>query len=103
MWAAHHPLKREAVRVTEKMKKAGIRLKVLDRYGIENYFSRKALETVLKRDIAADWPIPDDVAVVGRLNGYSKNMNADTAAAMELSDLAGTDLGAFLNALARIH
>jgi hypothetical protein len=97
-----------------------IHLRILQRYGIENYFPQRTLERVIGKDLAAYFPIPDHVSVMDRLSKsgsslkfklrklvaktfrlpqpspkeplYTKSRNAEVAQYLKLDDLAGTDL-----------
>jgi hypothetical protein len=98
-----------------------VQLRILERYGIENYFSQKALEKVTGKVLTAYFPIPEHVAVVEYLREeqpgwkyrikrflvsrfrmnlkfsgralYSKNLNEEVAKQMSLErDLKGADL-----------
>lgn len=98
-----------------------IEFHVLERYGIENYFPRSAMEKVLTLDLSSYFPIPDHVAVPEyfsveyrtlrfqlrrllalalRLKApspsrplYSKSRNIEVATLISLDgDLLGTDL-----------
>ena len=40
-----------------RFRQDGIEVKVLDRYGLENYFPRHAFETVMERDLSAHFPL----------------------------------------------
>jgi len=115
----------------EKRKLSGlpIELRILERYGIENYFPRKVLEEVVGKDLSIYFPIPDDVSVIERLSArgkswkyrvrkfiaamlgfrkpsfgeslYSKNRNAESAQRLSLSDLSGTDLFDIIHDIAK--
>ncbi len=115
----------------ERNKLAGfpIELRILERYGIENYFPRKVLEEVGGTDLSAYFPIPDDVSVIEHLSArskswkyrvrkflagllglrrpsfgeslYSKNRNAESAQHLSLNDLSGTDLFDIIHDIAR--
>lgn len=106
----------------ERRKLSGvpIDLRVLERYGIENYFPQQVLERVIGADLSAYFPIPDHVSVIEHLSRsgaswkhrskkiiarmfglpqpapkqslYSKNRNTDAARYLDLEDLKGTDL-----------
>jgi hypothetical protein len=106
----------------ERKKLAGLPIdfRVLERYGIENYFPQHALEKVIGTDLSAYFPIPDDVSVLEHLSKsraswryrlkrlvakrlrlappspkeplYSKHRNADSVRYMNLQDLQRTDL-----------
>jgi len=97
-----------------------IDLRILERYGIENYFPQGVFEKVLGTDLCAYFPIPDHVSVIETLSKsraswkyrlrkfvakllkfpqpspkeplYSKKRNTDAAAHLNLQDLKGTDL-----------
>lgn len=106
-----------------------VELRVLERYGIENYFPQGALEKVTGKNLSAYFPIPDHVAVVEylresqldwkyrvkqflvsqfrmslRFSGrslYSKNQNERVAQHISLErDLKGSDLYAVVQAIA---
>ena len=98
-----------------------IEFHVLERYGIENYFTRTAFERVIGQDLSSFFPIPDDVPVTDYLSVeyktlrfrlrrllaallrsplprpthplYSKTRNAEVASHISLDgDLHSTDL-----------
>lgn len=104
-------------------------LRILERYGIENYFPQGALEQITGENLAPYFPIPDHVAVVEylreskadwkhrvklflvsrfrmslRFSGrslYSKNHNEKVAQQMCLEhDLKGSDLFTVVHAIA---
>jgi len=68
---------------------------VLERYGIENYFSQAACESVLGLDLSSVFPLPPFERV--QIPNWNKNRNAAIATTMELEDLRGTDLREFLD------
>jgi hypothetical protein len=99
----------------------GIELRVLQRYGIENYFPQAAVERVVGGNLARYFPVPHDVSFVEHLSAdakglryrfrrwvaskldlkmpgsrqplYFKNRNRDIAQYLSLDrDMAGTDL-----------
>lgn len=95
-----------------------LQLKVLRRYGIENYFPRHAVETVLGRQLPDSYfPIPFDLGIEEhfreprswwqRLRNflcrrkprsyYGKHLNERTAKHVAFADIAGTDLATILN------
>jgi hypothetical protein len=106
----------------ERKKLSGlpIDLRILERYGIENYFPQGVFEKVLGIDLSAYFPIPDHASVVDQLSKsraswkykfrkfvakqlgfpkpspkeplYSKKRNTDAAAHLNLQDLQGIDL-----------
>ena len=71
-------------------------MKVLNRYGLENYFPRHAFETVMERDLSAYFPLDPRKPVSKQIRSYNKNMNVALAKLATLDDLAGTDLREFL-------
>jgi hypothetical protein len=125
------PLTGRARTQTTRLKAAGIELRVLGRYGIENYFPRHALETLLQKDLSGYFPMPHDgriedhldeeastnwrrlqriIARIFRLRApnarrplYAKSRNRDVAALISLDrDLAGTDLRTIIYEIAEI-
>ena len=116
---------------TTRLRAAGIELRVLERYGIENYFPRHALETLLHKDLLGYFPLPHDgriedhldeeantnwrrlqriIARIFRLRApnarhplYAKSRNRDVAALISLDrDLAGTDLRTIIYEIAEL-
>jgi hypothetical protein len=75
-----------------------IHLFVLERYGIENYFTQAAVESVTDLNLTGQWPLPIDRAVRDYLTHpssasfYSKGKNAAVAARMSIADIESTDL-----------
>ena len=57
------PLTDVAVGQLQRLKEAGVELRVLRRFGVENYFARPALEAVLKKDLRRYFPLPRGVAL----------------------------------------
>ena len=85
-----------------RLQRDGIEVTVLDRYGLENYFPRHAFETVMERGLGEQFPLDPRRPVSAQIRGHDKNMNVDLARATTLADLAETDLGAFLERVARL-
>ena len=85
-----------------RLRQDGIEVKVLDRYGLENYFPRHAFEALIERDLSAHFPLDPRRPVSNQIRGYSKNMNVDLAKLTTLADLAGTDLRDFLERTAQL-
>jgi hypothetical protein len=112
-----------------RLAKYGIELRVLRRYGIENYFPKAAVQRVLGIDLSDFFPVPEDQSFVGCLSRdskglfyrfrrwvasklnlkmppprqplYSKNHNEAVAKLISLnSDLAGTDLFEIIRSIA---
>lgn len=114
------PYKKSAKEETSKLSRFPIKLLVLERYGIENYFPRRVLERVIGTDLSGYFPVPDDVSLIEHLSQnskrwgyhlrkfvarvfnlrapssgeslYTKSRNADTAKLLSLNDVTGTDL-----------
>ena len=86
----------------ERLRRDRIEFKVLDRYGLENYFPRHAFETVLDRNFSAYFPLDLRKPVKHQIPGYNNKMNVDLAERTTLADLAGTDLRDFLEHAARL-
>jgi len=53
------PETKEAKKARQLLATSGVTLHVLERYGIENYFTEGACSDVLQRDLSAYFPIPD--------------------------------------------
>ena len=85
-----------------RLRQDGIEVKVLDRYGLENYFPRHAFETVMERDLSAHFPLDPRRPVSMQIPGYNKNMNVDMARLSTRADLAETDLWDFLERVVRL-
>ena len=85
-----------------RLRQDRIEVKVLDRYGLENYFPQHVFETVIGHDLSAHFPLNPRRRVSDQIPGYRKNMNAGLAKRTTLADLAGTDLGYFLEYAARL-
>ena len=68
------PLTRFAKEQEQRLKAAGIELKVLQRHGIENYFPRSAFEAVIQRDLSAYFPLPHDTAIQDHLSEGSSGL-----------------------------
>jgi hypothetical protein len=95
-----------------RLRAAGMELRVLERYGIENYFPQKALESVLNKDLSSYFPLPHDVPVVDHLRErntsphrplYSKSRNCEVVTHVDLElDLAGTDLRTVIHEIAEM-
>ena len=89
---AHH----DSRDLLKRLQQDGIEVKVLDRYGLENYFPQHAFETVMERDLSTYFPLDPRNPVKKQIRGYNKNMNVALAKLTTLDDLAGTDLREFL-------
>ena len=86
------PFTEEAKRLTRKLDELKIPLRVLQRYGIENYFAQHALESVLNCDLSSSFPLPDDKPIATVIPNYNKNLSAVIIERMSVDDLNGTDL-----------
>ena len=97
------PVMRRNVRpFLARLRQDRIEVKVLDRYGLENYFPQHAFETVMERDLSEHFPLDPRRPVSNQIPGYQKNKNVDLARLTTLTDLAGTDLRDFLERAARL-
>ena len=126
----NRPLTDMAREQQKRLARCGIELRVLQRYGIENYFPRGAIERVIGIDLSAFFPAPEDTPFIEHLSLdnkvpwyrfrqwvaqrldlkmpppqrplYSKSQNQAVAKFMVLNaDLAGTDLREIVNSIAR--
>ena len=117
----NRPLTSLAKRERARLAASGVELLVLNRYGIENYFSKSAMESVLGRDLTQFFPLAEDISVLDQMSEdfrpwifrlkkalarvfrlaapstkrslYSKGRNRDVAEHMSLAgDLDRTDL-----------
>jgi hypothetical protein len=95
-------LRHEVRRVLSKLERLSIEYHVLDRYGLENYFPQRAFEKVMGRPLAAHFPLDPRHPLNRQVPGYSKDMNPTLAKETDLADLAGTDLGTFLERVSRL-
>ena len=85
-----------------RLRQDRIEVKVLDRYGLENYFPQHVFETVIGRDLSVHFLLDPRRPVRDQIRGYNKNMNVCLAKRTTLDDLAGTDLRDFLERVARL-
>jgi adenylate kinase family enzyme len=121
------PLTPAAKNAYRSLSSLPIRLYVLERYGIENYFPRSGCEKVLGRDLARYFPIPDHMRIIdhfsepfvaascwgnvvrtirkvtgrGMKSFFPKNAATNEAIAHEMSasDIVKTDLEAIVIAI----
>jgi predicted ATP-dependent endonuclease of OLD family len=85
-------------RFSRNCEAAGISVHKLQRYAIENYFSLRALRSVFKSQIAADVQlIRPDESLESQIGINVKRNNRKLARAMDLAEVEGTDLAAFLD------
>jgi hypothetical protein len=114
----------------ERKKLSGlpIGLRVLERYGIENYFPQRVFETVIGADLSSYFPIPDHVSAIEHLSKsraswkhrlrklasrvfglpqpapkeplFAKSRNGEAARSLQLEDLTGTDLFTIIHDIA---
>jgi hypothetical protein len=102
------PFSQLAQDAKRKLEPIGIPLEVLGRYGIENYFSQRACEALMGKDLNGCFPIPDDVSVkdhfasCGSGVGFSKDWNGSIAEQMSAQEIQGTDLEGVLKRLATV-
>jgi len=96
------PLSPNGVRLQSRLEAVGIKLHVLMRYGIENYFTQKAMEAVLGQDLSDHFPLDETRPVAEQIpDGWDKNRNAAVFEHMSLQDLGGTDLAEICEDIAR--
>ena len=62
------PLTTIARRENARLAASGVELFVLNRYGIENYFSKQAMESVVGRDLTPWFPLAEDISVVDQMS-----------------------------------
>ena len=86
------PIKMKIQKVIDKLELAGVAVRVLMRYGIENYFSQKALEAVLGRDLSGAFALDETRPLSSQIGGYDKRLNVEVLRNMTPTDLDGTDL-----------
>lgn len=85
------PLSDAGKALIKRLTAVGITGFVLNRYGLENYFSTTAVEAVLGTAVGQHFPLADSGAA-SAVVGYSKDSNGAIAERMILGDLKGTDL-----------
>jgi hypothetical protein len=86
------PLTEDAKRLKRKLDELRIPLRILQRYGIENYLAQHALESVLNCNLSSSFPLPDDKPIAAVIPNYNKNLSAIVVERMSVDDLKGTDL-----------
>jgi hypothetical protein len=96
-----HPLNNEAEKLVAKLAQAGVQVHVLERYGIENYFSLEALAAVLGRDLGTTFPLNPYRPVAEQIDGYDKRLNDEVARRMKKENFVGTDLARIIEGLAK--
>jgi hypothetical protein len=95
-----------AKKINRRFSTHPIKLRILQRHGIENYFPRRTYEHILRRDMAPYFPIPETVKIEEHLrdqNGpfYSKTANEQIAEHITYNDIAGTDLADIIDEVHR--
>jgi hypothetical protein len=110
------PLTQPAKDLQRRFANHPLKLQVLERYGIENYLSQRAYETVLGRNLNGYFPMPDKkmedhfvepqtlwqrlINTIRRRKPptfYQKRINEQVAAHLTMADLNGTDLAKIIN------
>jgi hypothetical protein len=86
------PLTDQAKDLERRFAKHSLTLKVLRRYGIENYLPQHSYETVLKRDLSAFFPIPQTEKIEGYIPSFHKRLNEHLAQHLTMADVEHTDL-----------
>lgn len=84
------------VRIKEKLEANGIRCHLTERRATESYFTRRALSAVYPQCPPELDPHGDPNLVNQGVNGFSKYRNGEVAEKMEWQELAGTDVGKFI-------
>jgi hypothetical protein len=97
--APKHPIKPGIQRLIDTLEQVGVPVRVLDRYGIENYFTQGAIEDVLGRDLGSSFQMDKARALADQIGGYDKNRNAEVINRMSMKDFEGTDLNDILDDL----
>jgi hypothetical protein len=98
----NQPLTNEAEDINRRFATHPLKLRVLRRYGIENYFPRHACEIVIQRDLTHYFPIPIDKKIEDHFcdppgrTFYQKRLNGEIANHLTIADIEETDLGAIL-------
>jgi hypothetical protein len=64
----NRPLTSLAKREKARLAASGVELFVLNRYGIENYFPKAAMEGVLGRDLTKFFPLAEDISVLDQMS-----------------------------------
>jgi hypothetical protein len=93
-----------AKKARKRLSGKAIKLYVLRRYGIENYFPKSNCEAVLGRDLSTFFPIPETQSVeahfVDRTTGvrfFFKSQHTESIGKqLKIADIAGTDLEGIL-------
>jgi len=97
---ADRPLSQIGTILMKRLEAVGVTGFVLKRYGLENYFSRAAVEAVLGPSVARQFPLGDETRA-SDIPGYSKGSNGRIADNMSLDDLKNTDLCEILEEIRR--
>ncbi len=98
----NQPFTKEAEDINQRFATHPLKLRVLCRHGIENYFPRHACESVLQRDLTNYFPIPVDKKIEDHFcdplgqTFYQKRLNEEIARHLTIADIRETDLGAIL-------
>jgi hypothetical protein len=98
------PLTEQARQLNRRFASHALKLRVLRRHGIENYFPQHACEIVLQRDLAEYFPIPPHTKIEDHfrepksepVSFYQKRRNEEVARQIAMADVEGTDLAAIL-------
>jgi hypothetical protein len=102
------PYSSEARKAFAAFRQRPIHFFVLERYGIENYFTQRAVEEVTRRNLTGRWPLPFSEGIPSYLTDadgsrfYSKSMNLEVAKRMSVSDIASTDLSTVLQKICQM-
>jgi hypothetical protein len=80
------PLSEPGRSLMKRLNAVGVTGFILTRYGIEDYFSKAAVEALLGPAVAQSFPLADS-ARAGDISGYTKDSNSRIAEQMTLDDL----------------
>lgn len=95
------PTSKQGKKLQRKLLPLGIDLRILRRYGIENYFSQRSLEVILGAGLSAHFPLSETQPVNRQIPAFRKALNGQVAKKMSLDDLTGTDLGEVMDEMIR--
>jgi hypothetical protein len=94
--APGRPIRPEIQPKIDKVEATGVPVRVLKRYGIENYFSQSALERVLDKHLSGSFPLDEIRPVSDQIGGYNKNLNVEVIKHMQATDFDGTDIAVIM-------
>lgn len=109
----NRPLTEQAREIQRRFGDHPLQLRVLQRFGIENYVPRHAYEAVLLRDLTSYFPLPETISILEHFRDqdaghqtdasfYRKNLNQAVAQHLHAADISETDLAAIINEITRV-